>query len=110
MVLTPAAINLVANVDAPVTVVVADLPTAPPASELATKPIVRVDLMPAGASAKMDADVWSDLQVGDHAAPDNALFVHQLAGATKSSRNDAPDANAEELALMEAEWAAMQQG
>jgi hypothetical protein len=105
---TPAAVNFAAPVDAPVTVVVADLPAAPGFSDAAVKPIVRVDLMPAGTSAKFNADAWRDLLAGDQAEPENALFAHKA--PVQETAAPTPDVNAEELAMMDAEWAVMQQG
>ncbi len=103
---TPAAAFSVALIDPPVMNVVADLPAAAmPSNGADAKPIVRIDLMPAAGSTKARAQEWNDMMDSDSGA-DNAGLAPKAPG----QETPAPvDANAEDLALLEAEWALMQQ-
>jgi len=105
---TPATGFLSVPIDPPVMYVLGDLPAAPASSDgTAAKPIVRIDLMPAAGSTKPHAQEWSDIIVGDPAMQNDANFARKA--PWQETDPTAPDRSAEDLALLEAEWAAMQQ-
>jgi hypothetical protein len=73
--LTPATANLPNTIDVPPLVVVNDFRLTPTPTDAATKPIVRLDVMPNGASPTVDADNAVDAIAWNGA--ENGLFANK---------------------------------